>query len=498
MSALIENALKSNDNEWINSPDSDGHTPLFYLIDCTLRQPQLIKYVQQLILLGASIDTQNKDGITALMLAAFNREHTIVQLLLDKGASIDTQNKDGITALMLAAEKGYTAIVKLLLDKGASIDTQNNYGNTALMLAAYYDNNIVVKQLLEYDIYGASIDTQNKDGITALMLAAEKGYTAIVKLLLDKGASIDTQNKNRNTALMLAAGKGYTAIVQLLLDKGASIDTQNKNRSTALMLAALNRQHEIVKILIDAKKSRLLPKEHDMLLQTLHLPTPAATNRMLPTKQYDSYFILSHGSENIINFSERKYRVPPKTYIVTFTSTGCLTYFRNIIDRLLNTPIDLADFPSARIYRPGFKFPVLLASFDHSEYEIKSSQYYRWGVYKDTVPNPLYTKEQVAYNASSLFNPEKGKHYDVFNLITDPSLIKTNSNPDAIKVYFYTGCRETQYPVTETKMREIRDRSYSQQGKNSQYSDYPESLSGGKASRARRQKVRIKRNKTVF
>ena len=350
--------------------------------------------------------------------------------LIAARADLEHKDDDGVTALMYAAKLGQKKIVDLLLKKGALIDTQDNHGNTALTIAAY------------------------------------NGYKATVQLLLDNGASINITNNNGDTALMLAAYKGYKEPVQLLLDKGASINIMNKHGNTALMLAAFQGEHEIVNILKNAK-SKLLAQEHSTLLQTLHLPSPA-TNRTLP-EQYESYFILSHGTENIVNFSERKYKVPPNTYIVTFASADCLTYTKYVTDRLNNPPINLEDFPSARIYRPGFKFPVLLASFNHSKYEIENSKYYKWGVYKDKVPNPVYTSTPVQHKINSLWNLEIGNRYDVFELIG-----KINSKIDPentkVKVYFYTGCRGIKTPVTEPELQEVRDRSYSQQRKNSNYS----------------------------
>ena len=51
-------------------------------------------------------------------------EKDIVQILIDKGASINTKNEYGFTALMLASSNGHKDIVELLIDKGADIDAK--------------------------------------------------------------------------------------------------------------------------------------------------------------------------------------------------------------------------------------------------------------------------------------------------------------------------------------------------------------------------------------
>jgi len=58
-----------------------------------------------------------------------------VKLLLERGANIRARNKDGDTALMLAASNGgyeNAATVKLLLNRGAEIGARNEHGQTAL------------------------------------------------------------------------------------------------------------------------------------------------------------------------------------------------------------------------------------------------------------------------------------------------------------------------------------------------------------------------------
>ncbi len=48
----------------------------------------------------------------------------IIRLLLNFGADINTANKLGKTALMLAANKGFIEIVDILVKKGVDVDAQ--------------------------------------------------------------------------------------------------------------------------------------------------------------------------------------------------------------------------------------------------------------------------------------------------------------------------------------------------------------------------------------
>ena len=49
------------------------------------------------------------------MLAVSHGRHDMVEMLLESGASVNTQDEDGSTALMCASEHGHTDIVKTLL-----------------------------------------------------------------------------------------------------------------------------------------------------------------------------------------------------------------------------------------------------------------------------------------------------------------------------------------------------------------------------------------------
>ena len=84
------------------------------------------------------------------MTAAMKRKTEIMQFLLDHGASIDSKNKDGDTALILAAKEGQLDVVKFLLSHGADAHAMNKDGDTALFLTAHNWHPEVYQLLLEH------------------------------------------------------------------------------------------------------------------------------------------------------------------------------------------------------------------------------------------------------------------------------------------------------------------------------------------------------------
>lgn len=140
------------------------------------------------------------------------RGHTAtVQTLLTKGTDANAIDRDGKTALMLAAFEGHTATVQLLLANGVQVNTPDRDGATALMLAAAQGHIDVAQALLAK---GAEVNAQNRAGQTALMLAVVGGHANISQALLAKGADTALQNRAGQTAVTLAQARGSSHLLE--------------------------------------------------------------------------------------------------------------------------------------------------------------------------------------------------------------------------------------------------------------------------------------------
>ena len=56
--------------------------------------------------------------------------------LIEKKPNLNSQNRNGITALINAADKGHTETVNSLIKAGADLNLKDNKGRTALMFAS--------------------------------------------------------------------------------------------------------------------------------------------------------------------------------------------------------------------------------------------------------------------------------------------------------------------------------------------------------------------------
>ena len=108
-----------------------------------------IARVRRLLAGGASQDSVDEDGTSALMAAAFAGETAIVRLLLDHGADPNLQDESGLSALMNAVigdgemdlEGGhslYLEVIEALLEADADTALEDENGSTASHYAELY------------------------------------------------------------------------------------------------------------------------------------------------------------------------------------------------------------------------------------------------------------------------------------------------------------------------------------------------------------------------
>lgn len=140
---------------------------------------------------------------SALLAASVKGQTETVRLLLENGASADSTDPRGVSALTHAAARGYLEIVKTLTEHGAgSRENPNGKFGAPLWDAASAGQSEIVKYLVEH---GADMEAgHGKRGGTALVIAASNGHTATVRALLEAGASLDGTDENGTSAHSMA------------------------------------------------------------------------------------------------------------------------------------------------------------------------------------------------------------------------------------------------------------------------------------------------------
>ncbi|XP_029293141.1 protein TANC2 isoform X2 [Cottoperca gobio] len=256
--------------------------------------------VALLLDLGAQVDIQSQDGLTALGFAAAAGHLEIVTMLSQHTAKVGHVDSSGRCVLVHASQRGHLEVLRFLLkhadwsctsccsQRGASrcqavqqaliaaasmghtemvsylldlpeedeeeeerpeINTPDSlWGETALTAAAGSGRLAVCRLLLDQ---GAAGEQGNSRGMAPLFSAVRRGHGQVVELLLGHGVEVNMVDQQGRTALMAAASEGHLATAQQLLDHGASLDQADREGLTPLSWACLKGQLPLVRELVE-------------------------------------------------------------------------------------------------------------------------------------------------------------------------------------------------------------------------------------------------------
>ena len=121
----------------------DGTNPFVHA--SALNKIELVKFFSSEV--GVKIDVTDVFGNPALMKAAEKGHMEIAEYLINNGASVNFQNKEGVTPLMVAAEKNNFYVFKLLIDKKADTSKSDYTGRTIREVAENSRDKRILKLL---------------------------------------------------------------------------------------------------------------------------------------------------------------------------------------------------------------------------------------------------------------------------------------------------------------------------------------------------------------
>ena len=167
-----------------------------------------------LIKRGVDVNTVDKTGNSLLRQAIRRDIPEFFDYLIQRRARLNTRNRNGETALSIAAYTGKLNYVQRLVEAGAEV---NSYGWPPLSYAAFNGHLEIVDYLLKH---GAEINAKTENGSTALFFAARYGHMEVVKLLLKSNADPGIANENDETAVDWALKSSNTDIEDILRAAG--------------------------------------------------------------------------------------------------------------------------------------------------------------------------------------------------------------------------------------------------------------------------------------
>lgn len=195
------------------------------------------------------IDATNKNGETALFIAASNGQHEIVRFLIKQGASANHQNKDGYRPITIAAKNGQGRVIEELASYS------RDHLDAALFLASIEGQYDVISTLTSY---GASVYSRMDDGRTSLMLAAQEGHEEVAQLLINNGANRYAVNPDGLTAAQIATRFGHQTLAEALNKAPELEEWQLPSYEDSLNTIGTQIAQEDIPILKEEKKKTVI------------------------------------------------------------------------------------------------------------------------------------------------------------------------------------------------------------------------------------------------
>ena len=163
---------------------------------------------------GVDVNTVNRQGNTLLTQSIQRDLPELFDYLMQRKARVNLRNRNGETALSIAAYLGRARYVQRLVDAGAEV---NFFGWPPLAYAAYNGHTEIVEYLIKR---GADVDAKTENGSTALFFAARFGHIETVRALLKHQADPTIANDNDETAVDWALKGKNTDIEDILRAAG--------------------------------------------------------------------------------------------------------------------------------------------------------------------------------------------------------------------------------------------------------------------------------------
>lgn len=209
-----------------------------------------------------SIDLGNADGMTPVAIACIRGHDEVVRLLLKAGASVNTVDSDGHTALYHSVRPGNEVLTEAILKQAGSPDVFEEFkdigdvflrvtelGQTELVRLCLSRAKHISTRLVDYG--------SEPSGRRALHIAAENGFEEIVRLLIGDGAETDEPDADGLTPLVTAAVAGKASIVGHLLGQDANTQRVMPDDQPLLSYVVRHTQDslyhaEVVRILLNS------------------------------------------------------------------------------------------------------------------------------------------------------------------------------------------------------------------------------------------------------
>jgi len=176
----------------VTAKDQKYYLPIHYAA-MSGQVPQLAILIKQN---ARTIEAENNQGATPLIVAIQHRQSSAVEFLLSEGASVGAKLHDGYTVVHCAVQQGDVRIIQMVLSS-----LQDNYMRHS-------------QSSTNDDL--AILNAMTEEGLTPLMIACRQGLYSAVDLLIKAGANVNQKSRKGVSALEIAVEMNRLDLCQLL------------------------------------------------------------------------------------------------------------------------------------------------------------------------------------------------------------------------------------------------------------------------------------------
>ena len=191
----LEDLKKQNFD--FNAQDSNGNTPLFYL----LTRNRNLETAQKAIEYGADVNTPTKAGILPINISTSKANELQLHIIMMQTMGLDLNDpevQEKVQEKLFHEMNRMYKMAQMLIENGADVNKEGTLGTPLMNAATNAWNYEIAKMLIEK---GANVNAQDKNGKTALFYAAAGNNDDVAVLLLKSGAEADIKDNNGKTYL---------------------------------------------------------------------------------------------------------------------------------------------------------------------------------------------------------------------------------------------------------------------------------------------------------
>lgn len=205
---------------------------------------------------GASVDARNRQGQSAIFIAAQKGQPHLIEMLTEQyHAPVNITDNNGDIPIFITVRKGYAASTRALIKAKASLLTKDKNGQTILHIAAQQKDTTILLDILQQP-NKPTINALNNEQLTPLHCAALTNNVAGMQLLEQYGAHFNYVTPSGNTVAHSAIEKNAIDALEYSIKKNPSLlDVRNKQNENPFLFACQVGSFECVKKLFDDNSS---------------------------------------------------------------------------------------------------------------------------------------------------------------------------------------------------------------------------------------------------